>query len=91
MLNSPRITEKSVKLSHEGKYTFVVDVKDDKTSIKKWVEKMFDVNVTKVQTVHMTGKTYRSGKRYIIRQKPDWKKAIVTVKSGQKIDLFENK
>ncbi|KKT58793.1 MAG: hypothetical protein UX91_C0001G0017 [Candidatus Amesbacteria bacterium GW2011_GWB1_47_19] len=50
---------------------------------------MFGVKVEKVQTLNMPGKKYRSGKKWIFRQKSDWKKAIVTLKPGQKIEQLE--
>jgi len=89
MLSKPLITEKTLRDAASKRYTFVVDLKATKTDIKREVEKLFGVNVIKVHTAIMPGKSYRSGKRFIFRNKSDWKKAVVSVKPDQKIDLFE--
>lgn len=85
----PLRTEKSLKLASIGRYVFVVDKQANKTEIKQAVEKTFKVNAIKVQTINIPGKKYRTGKKGLKGKRPDGKKAIVTVKSGQKIDLFE--
>lgn len=84
----PVITEKSTKLAKEGKYTFRVSKGMNKHQIKKLVEDVFDVHVTKVRTLNEKGETKRtfSGRKRII--KPT-KKAIVTLKEKEKIELFE--
>ncbi|MDO8488319.1 MAG: 50S ribosomal protein L23 [bacterium] len=85
----PLRTEKTHKLAAVGRYTFAVDLGANKTQIKHLIEKTFGVNVTKMQTLTMPGKSYRTGRKGIKATRSDWKKAIATVKSGQKIDLFE--
>lgn len=89
MLLKPIITEKTVNLAKEKKYTFKVVKQATKPKIKTAVEKAFDVRVKKIQTVTVRGKTYRSGKRWIIRKRSDWKKAVVTISGDKQIDLFE--
>lgn len=82
----PIITEKSVNLSDEGKYTFKVDKKATKNEIKKAVEKLFKVQVEKVNIIKTKPKKVRKGR--IEGQKGGFKKAIVTLKKGQKIDIL---
>ena len=82
---SPNITEKSTSLSQLNKVVFKVHKGASKNSIKKSIEKIFKVNVMKVNTINLKGKTklVRNKKAY----KPGYKKAIVTLKKGQNIDL----
>lgn len=75
----------------KNRYTFVVGNFDTKLTIRQDVEKQFGVKVLKVSTMIMPGKTFRTGKKWIFDKHNDWKKAIVQVKTGQKIDLFEVK
>ena len=82
---SPNITEKSTSLSKFNKVVFKVHKGASKNSIKKSIEKIFKVNVIKVNTINLKGKTklVRNKKAY----KSGYKKAIVTLKKGQNIDL----
>tara|TARA_Y100000590_G_scaffold439160_1_gene562810 strand:- start:600 stop:890 length:291 start_codon:yes stop_codon:yes gene_type:complete len=82
---SPNVTEKSTSLSEFNKIVFKVSKKANKKSIKKSIEKIFKVNVVKINTVNMREKVkmVRNKKAY----KPGYKKAIVTLKKGQSIDL----
>ena len=82
---SPVITEKATSLSEFNKIVFKVHKGANKNSIKKSVEKIFKVNVIKINTINMRGKTklVRNKKSY----KSGYKKAIVTLKKGQSIDL----
>lgn len=89
MLIKPIVSEKTLKDAAKHDYTFAVELKDTKPIIKTEVEKAFGVTVLKVKTAVMPGKGYRSGKRWIFKHHSDWKKAIVTIKPDQKIDLFE--
>jgi len=89
ILISPVITEKSMSNAGKGKYTFKVVDGADKLSIKKEVEKRFNVNVLAVTTVVVKGKIKRSGKKRMQKRTSNWKKAVVALKAGQKIDLFE--
>ena len=82
---SPNITEKSTSLSEFNKVVFKVHKGANKKSIKKSIEKIFKVNVIKINTINIKGKTklVRNKKAH----KPGYKKAIVTIKKGQSIDL----
>lgn len=83
----PVVTEKSMDLLADNKYTFIVDRKANKTEIKNAIEKIFDVRVDKVRTMNVKGKTKRMGR--FEGKTPTRKKAIVTLKPGHKIRLFE--
>ncbi|AFS79264.1 50S ribosomal protein L23 [Gottschalkia acidurici 9a] len=84
----PVVTEKSMNDMAEGKYTFVVDKKSNKTEIKSAVEKVFGVKVEKVNTMNMEGKVKRQGVH--VGKRADWKKAIVTLTADSKgIEFFE--
>ncbi|MCG2724724.1 MAG: 50S ribosomal protein L23 [Elusimicrobia bacterium] len=86
VLLAPILSEKSVSLKDkENRYSFKVDAKANKIEIKKAVETVFKVKVEKVRTLIMHGKMHRVGRYQGLRS--DWKKAFVTVKEGQKIDL----
>lgn len=88
ILISPILSEKSVtQKDEENRYTFRVAASANKTEIKKAVEELFKVKVSAVNTVSMHGKFHKVG-RYEGRR-ADWKKAIVTVKQGQKIDVTD--
>lgn len=87
VLRKPLVTEKSTSLLQDNKYTFEVDVKANKTEIKNAVESLFKVKVEKVNTMHVKGKLKRV--RQIQGRTPDRKKAIVTLKQGDKIEIFE--
>ena len=82
---SPNVTEKSTSLSEYNKVVFIVHKGANKNSIKINIEKIFKVNVIKVNTINLKGKTKTvQGKKTI---KSGFKKAIVTLKKGQSIDL----
>ena len=82
---SPNITEKSTALSEFNKIVFKVHKGASKSSIKRSIEKIFKVNVVKINTINLKGKTK------IVRNKKTsktgYKKAIITLKKGQSIDL----
>tara|TARA_B100001123_G_scaffold408665_1_gene502031 strand:+ start:2196 stop:2489 length:294 start_codon:yes stop_codon:yes gene_type:complete len=82
---SPNVTEKSTSLSEFNKIVFKVHKKASKSSIKKSIEKIFKVNVIKVNTINLRGKTKVIRNKKVF--KPGIKKAIVTLKKGQSIDL----
>lgn len=86
VLKKPVLTEKSLALMDENKYTFDVDVHSNKIEIKNAVEKMFNVKVESVHTMHVRPKTKRVG-RYVGKTNRR-KKAIVKLAEGYKIDLF---
>ena len=82
---SPVITEKATTLSEFNKMVFRVHKGASKNSIKKSIEKIFKVNVIKINTINLKGKTKLvRGKK---SSRPAYKKAIVTLKKGQSIDL----
>lgn len=84
-LLSPIITEKSTLLSEENKIVFEVPLTANKGEIKEAVETLFKVDVTKVNTIKVKGKTKRF--RGKLGQRSDFKKAIVTLKDGQSVDI----
>ena len=86
ILIAPVVSEKSYGLLDEGKYTFVVDPRANKTEIKIAVEKVFGVKVLSVNTINRKGKSRRT--RYGTGKRPDTKRAIVTVAEGDRIDIF---
>ncbi|UCE02941.1 MAG: 50S ribosomal protein L23 [Candidatus Latescibacterota bacterium] len=85
---SPVVTERNMVLRDEqNKYAFRVHPRATKPEIRKAVEELFDVRVTGVTTMNMLGKGKRLGRFY--GRRSSWKKAIVTVAQGQKIDIYE--
>ena len=83
----PLITEKAQILTGQNKYAFEVDKRANKMQITEAVETAFNVQVEAVNTMTMKGKVKRFGRKYSAR--PDWKKAVVTLAPGEKIELFE--
>ena len=82
---APVVSEKSYGLIDEGKYTFIVDPRSNKSEIKLAIEKIFDVKVASVNTINRVGKARRT--RFGTGKRKDTKRAIVTLKSGT-IDIF---
>jgi len=87
VLRRPLITEKATLLQQENKYAFEVAGKATKCQIKEAVEKAFKVKVVKVNVMTVSGKTRRMGRREI--KTSSWKKALVTLETGNKIAFFE--
>ncbi len=87
VLRRPVITEKSTMLQAKHKYVFEVATDANKAQIKEAVEKAFDVTVHKVNVITVQGKHRRVGRQ--IGKEADWKKAIVTVNPGDRIEFFE--
>ena len=85
ILVAPVVSEKSYSLLDEGKYTFVVDRRANKTEIKIAVESIFGVKVSSVNTLNRQGKTRRT--RFGLGRRKNTKRAIVTLKEGS-IDIF---
>lgn len=85
----PVVTEKtSAAYQARGEYTFEVANDATKPAIRQAIERLFGVHVTEVWTMNVRGKPRKNmGKTAGLR--PSWKKAIVTLKSGDKIDIFE--
>ena len=88
VLLAPVVSEKSYGLLDANKYTFLVHPDANKTEIKIAVETVFKVKVTRVNTANRSGKRRRT--RYGYGQRPDTKRAIVTVADGQRIDIFSS-
>ncbi|NUQ71101.1 MAG: 50S ribosomal protein L23 [Chthonomonadales bacterium] len=88
IIERPLLTEKSMDLSHAGKYTFRVALDANKIEIAQAIEAIFKVKVEKVNTLRVRGKKRRMG-RMPEGRTSDWKKAIVTLRPGQTITLFE--
>jgi large subunit ribosomal protein L23 len=87
ILKAPIITEQSTKLiESQNKYTFKVDRKANKVEIKKAIETIFNVNVLSVNTINVLPKFKRMGKHE--GYKSAYKKAVVKLAEGQKIDAF---
>ncbi len=83
----PLITEKGTFIKSQSKYIFEVAIPANKHEVKKSIEDLFKVHVLKVNIVRVKGKVKRLG-RFTGRRK-NWKKAIVTLKEGETIELFE--
>ncbi len=87
VLIKPAITEKSTLLQESGKYTFHIAPRANKVEVKEAVEKNFGVTVLDVNITKLHGKKKRYGAR--VTQRPDIKKAVVTLKQGDRINLIE--
>jgi large subunit ribosomal protein L23 len=89
----PLITEKNTLLMESDQYTFEVAVEANKIQIREAVEKLFNVRVKAVNTLNVKGsrrsRAIRRGRDRIHGQERAWKKAIVTLFPGQRIDIFE--
>lgn len=81
----PIVTEKSTFLGQENKYVFEVSVMSNKVEIKKAFEKIYKLQPVKINIIRVKGKHVRYGKT--TGQTKKWKKAIITLKEGEKIDL----
>lgn len=92
ILVKPLLTEKMLRLQEEaGKYAFKVAKKANKIEIKKAVENKFGVQVKTVRTIIVKGKSKRMNTRRGLTRgrRSDWKKAIVTLREGDRIDFFQ--
>jgi large subunit ribosomal protein L23 len=88
IIKRPLVTEKNATLQPTGKYVFEVGTRANKMQIKGAVEEAFKVTVTGINIVTVHGKERRVGRRVVMTSPT--KKAIVTLKAGDKIDLFES-
>ena len=84
---APVVSEKSYSLIEDNKYSFRVHPKAHKTQIRQAVEELFEVNVVAVNIVKVKPKPKRRG--WHRGQKPGWKKAIVELREGDRIEIFE--
>lgn len=88
VLKTPRLTEKSViQKEMSNQITFQVDKDANKIEIKRAIENLFKVTVLNVNTINNRGKKKRMGR--FTGRRPDWKKAVITLKEGDKIEYFE--
>jgi large subunit ribosomal protein L23 len=88
ILKRPLLTEKSTTQKESfNKLYFEVDRRANKIEIKQAVEQIFKVDVVDVSTLTMSGKVKRVGRTF--SKRPDWKKAVVTIKPGQQVKFFE--
>ena len=87
VLVRPLVTEKNTTLQAAGKYAFQVGKDANKKQIKEAVQKAFKVTVIKVNVMNMPGENKRVGRK--MTATPQWKKAVVTLKAGDKIQFFE--
>jgi len=81
------LTEKAALLKEQNKVIFAVDLKANKIQIRQAVEQLFGVKVTDVNTLVQRGKVKRMGRR--LAKRPNWKKAIVTLREGDDIQFFD--
>ncbi|MBN1262971.1 MAG: 50S ribosomal protein L23 [Candidatus Pacebacteria bacterium] len=89
VIKRPVITEKSMRQASGGQYVFMVDRRATKSEIKKALKDFFQVHPLKIRTMKFKGKIKRVKKYQRQTTLSDWKKAIVSLKEGEKIDLFE--
>lgn len=88
LLKKPHLTEKTWGQKEvSNQVTFRVDMAANKVEIKRTIEDMFKVTVLRVNTIRMHGKNKRMGR--FSGKRPDWKKAVVTLKEGDRIEYFE--
>jgi len=88
IIRRPLITEKSTRQKEDARqYAFEVRRDANKIEIQSAVERLFKVKVLQVRTANVLGKVKRLGRRY--GKRPDWKKAIITLREGDRIDFFE--
>lgn len=89
VIKRPIVTEKSNVLADlYGQYSFEVDRRANKHQVKEAVENIFDVEVEKVRIINVKPKRGRYGRRTVVRESA-WKKAIVTLAPGQRLEVFE--
>ena len=88
IIKRPIITEKtSIQKETHNQLTFEVDRRANSVEIKKAIEGIFNVNVAQIRTMQVKGKTKQRGR--IVGKRRNWKKAIVTLMPGERIDFFE--
>ena len=86
----PVVSEKSYALLDGNAYTFQVDRRANKIEVRQAVEQLFGVRVLKVTTLNRKGKRTRNRRTGTTGQRPDTKRAVVTLAEGDRIDLFES-
>ena len=88
VIRRPVNTEKSRDMAAENQYVFEVNLRANKTQIRDAIQTIFKVSVVQVHVMNFAPKYGRWGRKHVKRS-PAWKKAIVTVAQGQKLDIFE--
>jgi large subunit ribosomal protein L23 len=89
VIHGPLVTERSYSLFQQGRYTFRVAKDATKPEIAHALEEVYEtqgIKVVAVNTIHMRGKVRRTGQRGVTGRTSDWKKAIVTLQSGQRLE-----
>ena len=87
VIKKPIVTEKaSDAMASRNAYTFSVPMDANKVEIRQAIERLFEVHVASVNTLRMRGKARRRG--WVAGQRPDWKKAVVTLRQGDSIDIL---
>ena len=89
IIKRPIITEKSMTLANRGWFSFEVNHDANKSEIAKEIDRIYQVNTISVRTIHVKGKKRRAGKKMKEVTRSDWKKALVQLKKGQRIPVFE--
>ena len=89
ILIRPIISEKNTLLNEQGQYVFEVDQRANKIMVRKAVEELFNVNVTAVNIMNVSGKRRRAPRSRTYGMTRSWKKAVVSLVEGQRIDLFQ--
>jgi large subunit ribosomal protein L23 len=88
IIKRPIITEKTnIQKESANQVTFEVDPRANRIEVKRAVEKIFNVRVADVRTMHINGKRKRRGR--ILGKRRDWKKAMITLMPGERIEFFE--
>jgi large subunit ribosomal protein L23 len=89
VLVRPIISEKNTMLNERGQYVFEVSQRANKVMIRRAVEELFNVNVTTVNVMHVAGKKRRAPRSRTYGMTRSWKKAVVSIRQGQRIELFQ--
>lgn len=88
LIKRPIITEKTnIQKEANNQVTFEVDPRSNRIEIQRAVEKIFNVKVADIRTMHVNGKIKRRGR--ILGKRRNWKKAVVTLMPGERIEFFE--
>ncbi len=86
----PVVSEKSYALLDQNVYTFQVHPEANKIQIRQAIETIFNVKVERVNTLNRQGKTKRNRRKFTLGKRPDTKRAIVTLRGDDRIELFES-
>lgn len=88
IIRRPIITEKTnIQKDQSNQVTFEVDPRANRIEVQRAIEKIFNVKVANTRTMHVRGKVKRRGR--ILGKRRDWKKAVVTLMPGERIEFFE--